>query len=428
MTRAKTLRANRRQFLAGSIGAGLSVPMINFLPKQILSASAPEDNILIVFQLRGGNDFLNNLIMAGHAKYQAARPQLKIPTTKAIRLQSTSPLYLHPALKPFKTFYDKGDLALLPGTGYSNPNYSHFRSLDIKASFDPTATNAYRGWIAEYLKKGYTGAYSIPAINLESRLNRMFVGRPVPTFTNPATFQFRSDPWTRVDQKLEAALLESNAKALRPGASPNLDFSAKAIGSTPSDVTLIQSTGANWKPQSTKWPTGNSRETLVTRYLQYCARYIISGLKTQIYLFSLGGWDTHANQVLSTNSALGSHADLLGAVAKGIEAFFDELTLAKQQNRAVVYVTSEFGRRGGENANLGCDHGAAGISYFVGPRVKGGVHSAYPDWNKATTPYSRYNFMNTVDFRSELATIIEKYWLADHTKVLGARFPLLPIF
>ena len=431
-----TKHTTRRSFLKGSLaggsilagGAGLTLPNLNLLGKKQLAAAAPEDQILVVFQLRGGNDAWNNLFPAKHPTFQAARQQLAIPAAKAIQLQANSDLYLHPALAPLKKRFDAGEVAMLPGVGYPNPNYSHFRSLDIVAAFDPNAATAYRGWLAEYLKHGYTGGYSIPAIDFESRLNRMFVGRPVPTFTNPAAFRFNFDTTTSVDDQVEAALLESNAKVLRVGAGHELDFTAKAFANAPADAKLIQATGASWSPKSTLWPSANNRDTSVTRYLQYCARFIIGGLKTQIYLFSLGGWDTHANQVQNGTPELGTHADLVGAVAKGIDAFFDELKLAGQDKRATVYVCSEFGRRAGENANLGSDHGAAGISYVVGPQVKGGLHSTYPDWSKVTTPYNRANIQYTVDFRSVYATIIEKYWGIDHSKVLGQKFPLLGFF
>jgi uncharacterized protein (DUF1501 family) len=85
--------------------------------------------------------------------------------------------------------FDAGDVAILPGVGYPNPNYSHFRSLDILAAFDPGAATAYRGWLAEYLKKGYTGGYSIPAIDFESRLNRVFTGRPRADLYQPVRVQ-----------------------------------------------------------------------------------------------------------------------------------------------------------------------------------------------------------------------------------------------
>ncbi|PIE22281.1 MAG: hypothetical protein CSA62_13320 [Planctomycetota bacterium] len=428
MTPHSTRRSFLKSSLAGGLGAGLTLPNLNLLGKKQLAAAAPEDQILIVFQLRGGNDAWNNLFPAKHSTFRAARSQLAIPVSKAIQLKANSDLYLHPALAPLKKRFDAGEVAMLPGVGYPNPNYSHFRSLDIVAAFDPKAATAYRGWLAEYLKHGYTGSYAIPAIDFESRLNRMFVGRPVPTFTKPSAFKFRFDPATPVDDQVEAALLESNAKVLRAGAGAELDFTTKAVASAPADANLIQATGANWSPKSSLWPSANRRDRHVTRYLQYCARYIISGLKTQVYLFSLGGFDTHANQVANGSPEQGNHADLLGAMAQGIDAFFDELKRAGQEKRAVVYVCSEFGRRAGENANLGSDHGAAGISYLVGPQVKGGVHSPYPDWSKVSKPYNRANIQYTVDFRSVYATIIEKYWKVDHSKVLGQKFPLLGLF
>ncbi len=413
----------RREILAGGLGAGLALPFVKgrLAPKWMAAAGGTED-VLVVFQLRGGNDFVQNLFHPDEPKYAAARPKLKIPKTKAIQLQANGALYLNPNLAAFKALFDAGDLAIVQGVGYPNPNFSHFRSLDIWATADPTATSAYSGWLGRYLTKAYTGGYTIPAMDFEGKLNRWFIGRPVPTFTNPARFQFLPDYATPFDRKLELALLEANAKVLRPTADPNLKFVADAIGKTPGDASLIKNTGVNYKPLVT-YPSANTTERKVSQMLQSAARYITGGLRTHIYLMSLGGFDNHANEISSTDPTQGNLATLLKAMSAGIKAFLDDLKKQGVTRKVVVMVFSEFGRRVGENGNLGTDHGAAGVTYFAGTPVKGGLYGAYPDWTKYSGPrWNRVNFQYTTDFRAVYATVLEKYWLVNSALVLGKRW------
>ncbi len=417
------METTRRELLAGGLGAGLALPLVRggLAPSWMTAGSGTED-ILVILQLRGGNDFIHNLFHPDEPKYAAARPTLKIPKTKAIQLQTNGALYLNPNLAAFKALFDAGDLAIIPGVGYPNPNFSHFRSLDIWATADPTATSAYSGWLARYLQKAYTGGFGVPAMDFESSLNRWFTGNPVPTFTSISTFQFLPDPATSFDRKLEIALLESNAKALRPLAGPNLKFVANAVGKTPGDVGLIQKTGANYKPLVT-YPSANSKERAVSKYLQMAARYITGGLRTHLYQMSIGGFDNHANEVTSTDPTAGTLNELLAAVSKGVKAFLDDLKKQGVTRKVVVMVFSEFGRRVGENGNLGTDHGAAGITYVAGTPVKGGLHGAYPDWTKYSGPaWNRVNFAYTTDFRSVYATFLERYWLVNSALVLGKKW------
>lgn len=435
-----TLRPSRRDFIAGGVGAGLSLPLLGDLaPHWLSAANAGWDQKLVILQLNGGNDWINNLVNPDESVYQAARPQLALPKAKMIQLNTTDPHYLHPRLAAFKTLYDQGRLALFPGYGYKVPNLSHFRSMDIMAEGDETARNVRAGWLGEVLSKVYTGAAQIEALNIENRLNRHFIGHPVPVLqpNSLSTFAFSTDSATRaVDGDVELALLESNAKVLRPTAIPNLRFLADAIGQAPSDSLILQTAGGSYTPKAT-YPSATTQDRYVRDRLQFVARYIVGGLQTPIYMTSLGGWDTHANEVDATDNTLGNHADLLGAVADNVKAFLDDLKAWSKDSNVTVLVQSEFGRRVGENGNLGCDHGFAGIAYLAGATIKNaGVRTTFPDWSKVSTPYNRAHFQYTTmldkvtpnHFLSMYATLIEKLWGADSTKVLGAQWPLHDVF
>ncbi len=435
MTLKRTnLNPSRRQFIAGGVGAGLAVPLVRGLaprglaPRWMQAASGASQKVVYII-LAGGNDAINNMVNPDEPKYAAARPNIKLPKSKMVRLDNSLPYYLHPALQPFKALYDLGELVVLPGIGYPKPNFSHFRAMDIWAAADPATSALRSGWLANFLNKVYAGADPVKAIDIEGRLNRVLVGFPAPVFRNPAQFSLRTDPPRFInDDALELSTIDANAKVLRPTAHPNLAFLASSLGRIRADSALLTSTGSNYTPKAT-YSTTTARARLVASQLQLAARYIVGGLTTPLYVASVGGWDLHANGVLASDSTLGTHHDQLAAVADNVKAFLDDLKAWGKANDVTVVVTSEFGRRVGENGNLGTDHGHAGIAYVAGKTIKsGGVKSPYMDWSKAKAPYNRSNFLHTVDFRRLYATLLDDLWKVDSTKVLGKKFASLGIF
>lgn len=419
-----TFRPTRRDVLAGGLGAGAAYPVLSSsLAPRWLQAAGMGYKKLVVVQLAGANDWINNVVNPDEPNYARARPTLALNKSTMVRVDASMPYYFHPALLPFKRLLDKGQLAMLPGIGYPTPNYSHFRSMDIWAEADPAARTLSEGWMASFLKNAYVGTDAIRAIDIETRLNRIFAGYPVPVLRDAAAFSFGVDRFTTLDRQTELAKIESNAKALRAAPNSSLKFLVDAVGQVPSDARLLSTTGASYTPRAT-YVTNTTAAARLASDLRLAARYITGGLSTPIYQVSIGGWDTHANQITSASSRLtGRHNDLLRATAGNIEAFLSDLEAWGKADDVLVMVWSEFGRRVGENGNLGCDHGAAGIAYLAGkPVKKAGFASPFPDWSKVTTPYNRYNFMHTVDFRRLYATILEDYWGVDSAKVLGQKW------
>ncbi|MHC4710734.1 MAG: DUF1501 domain-containing protein, partial [Planctomycetota bacterium] len=111
----------------------------------------PEDRILVVVQLGGGNDGLNTVIPYSSRRYYNARPGLAVPAPgdrsgrrSAIQLDQGRGIGLHPAMTGFKELIDNGVAGIVQGVGYPNPNRSHFTSMDIWQTAD-TSAKGY-GW------------------------------------------------------------------------------------------------------------------------------------------------------------------------------------------------------------------------------------------------------------------------------------------
>ena len=98
------------------------------------------------------------------------------------------------------------------------------------------------------------------------------------------------------------------------------------------------------------------------------------------------------------------HAPLLEELSASLRAFLDDLAAARLADRVLVLVFSEFGRRVAENGSKGTDHGTAGPVLLAGPRVRPGLHGAYP----SLTDLVDGDLKMTVDFRRVYATVLER--------------------
>src|ERR1041385_8312798 len=132
----------RREFLRTTVlGSALSWTVPTFLANTFsaLQADAADKStqiitgkdaqILVVLQMAGGNDGLNTVVPFANDFYHKARPRIGIKGDDVLKLDDN--VGLHPALTGFKSLFDAGQLGVVQGVGYPNPNRSHFRSTDI---------------------------------------------------------------------------------------------------------------------------------------------------------------------------------------------------------------------------------------------------------------------------------------------------------
>ncbi len=137
---------SRRRFLQSSLLAlAPTVPV--FVARTALSAETGKDQrVLVVVQLDGGNDALNTIIPHANPNYARLRPKLAIAGKNVVKV--TDEIGLHPSLRPLDKLLQAGQLGVLPGVGYPNPNRSHFESMAIwhTARFDKEDRTSY-GWI-----------------------------------------------------------------------------------------------------------------------------------------------------------------------------------------------------------------------------------------------------------------------------------------
>src|SRR3954471_4099451 len=117
---------NRREFLK-STGAASAIAVVPRLA--VAGPSIDYSNLLILVELKGGNDGLNTVIPYAATEYYRLRPRLAIAREQVLQLDAVTAL--HPSLQPLMSLWEGRELAIVQGLGYPDPNLSHFRSIEI---------------------------------------------------------------------------------------------------------------------------------------------------------------------------------------------------------------------------------------------------------------------------------------------------------
>lgn len=347
----------------------------------MLAQLPPEsDRALVIIQLFGGNDGLNTLIPADDDEYYRLRPAVNVP--KALAWNGLGDVYLHPALRTgahngIAAMLEVGNLAIVQGVGYDNPNLSHFRSTDIWLSGINESDPSVRldtGWIGRYLEHRYPNfPASLPddplAIQFDgfSLLLRGADGKKMGIEVNDPTAQQGVDS------------LADELDPLSPGTPYLNEYAfiadiAQRSNKYAERVRLAYEAGL---PQLRGAYTGGSS---LGEQMKAVAAMIAGGLQTKVYVVSMGGFDTHFNQQSNDSGTLtGAHPLLLSRLSTAISEFQYDMIRLGQADRVVGMTISEFGRRAQENGSRGTDHGAASVQFVFGTQVNSAVFGETPD-------------------------------------------------
>lgn len=408
----------RRTFLKKSLklaAVGVTVP--TFLSRTALAMSdpaeipllqsrpgVPDERILVVVQLSGGNDGLNTVIPYSNDRYYALRPTLGIAREKILTLDDD--LGLHPAMSAMKDLYEDGLLSVVQGVGYPNPDRSHFRSMEIWQS---GVVQGYErtGWIGRLFDHACSNAHLANcsptlAVNIGNSLNpALFSESNIGVaLENPKRF-------CRMAKLCEPSQLSRDIASEHES---NLDFLRRTALNAYTGAQKIKKSIRQTQRQ-TAYPNNRFGQGL-----KLIAAMIAGGLDTRVYYISLSGFDTHSNQSKK-------HSRLLRSLSEGIAAFQRDLGNLGQADRVLGVTFSEFGRRVAENGSLGTDHGQAAPMFLFGKPLKAGLFGQEPDLENLSDGDVEFS----VDFRSVYATVLEDWLKADSTAILGKSFPKIDI-
>jgi uncharacterized protein (DUF1501 family) len=357
---------NRREFLS-TVGAGIALGLPHLAAAaQVVGrrrSAAPRvaqtDGLVILIELNGGNDGLNTVVPFNDPAYYRLRPTLALRREQVIQLDDRTGL--NPALLPLVPSWQRGELAIVQGLGYPQPNLSHFRSIEICNTASHADQYLREGWLACAIRQR--------AESQSAALGSLLIGSVEPG-------PLASGTWS------------ANPPLMREASSLATIFPDDGFGV--SVETAMRTLAASTSVGGTA-----AREPRIAAIR-----------------LTLNGFDTHHNQPRR-------HAALLAQLARGCASLRSALIELGRWDDTLVMTCSDFGRRPRENDANGTEHGSSAPHFVMGGRVRGGLHGAPPalaqlDGNGNPAP--------GVDFRQLYATVLGGWWGLDATALLRQRF------
>jgi uncharacterized protein (DUF1501 family) len=397
---------DRRTFLLRSAGAALSVYGVSMLsPRQFeegiaqaQAAAGPNQPVLVSIFMEGGWDALSVLAPVKEAKYKELRPELGLAEGAGRVFTEDENLMWHPAATGLAELHDEGKVTAFPAIGYEPADESHFTSrhywevgqLDVKAR---------TGWMGRYLDIAGDPANPLQGLSLDYSLapGLATATMPVAAVSSPADYTMWanglgepvSGPALETFGALGAISAPSPAYAQARNASYDTSL---VLDSMASFVKSEEETGD--KPSVT-YPAGDFAERLAA-----LAAMLNAGMPIKCAsLNAVGSYDTHSGETatLATN---------LGQTVTALVAFQRDLEARKLDQRVLIQLWSEFGRRPRENGS-GTDHGAGGAAFLIGSRASGKMVGEFPGLTKLDV---NENVLPTSDFRAMYCSLLEQWF------------------
>lgn len=377
--------ASRRAFLQGIGLSMLSPALVSAAPfllpsseatsgqRQIAAARPP---LLILLELKGGNDGLNTWVPFGDPAYAALRPRLALTKEQVIPVTDT--FGLHTALAPLLPLWTQKEMAILQGVGYPDPNLSHFRSIEIWETASKSQEYLAEGWLARALQAQLApSTWLSDGVILNSPEIGPLLGGKLRVLNLSKLNQFAR-----------------NKMAFSPQVMPTRNPALAHLLQTEAEIQHAMQEIQQLKPISFAFPKSALGQSLAT-----LTQLLANELQFHVAKVTLNGFDTHRQQA-------GTHQRLLTDLAEGLVAFKTACVQMGIWQRLLIVTYSEFGRRPAENGSQGTDHGTANVHFAFGGAVKGGLYGTPP----SLTQLKQGNLVHTLDFRSIYVTILEKWF------------------
>lgn len=390
---------DRRTLLRASLvcGVGSLVPaLVPARPR----ARGPvrRERTLVLVQLTGGNDGLSLVAPYEHDAYHRARPTLGLGRDDVLPLADG--LGLHGELRALGDRWNAGELAIVQGVGYPNPNRSHFQSFEIWHTANPRGRASGDGWV------GRMAAHLWPRhepnrivhVGTEQPYSLHSRTHPAVSFVTPNAYRWAGD------EHEHAAYEAAGREPRKGGGSELVERLRQTLRDSQRSSTAIRAAAVRYRP------TADYPDEAFGWALRDIAALIASDVESRVFSVELGSFDTHRDQPRR-------YERLLRTLDRGLGAFLSDLEAHENGRECLVLVFSEFGRRVAENGSRGTDHGTAGPVLALGPQVVGGLHGAHPSLEEL----DEGDLIHTTDFRSVYATAIERWFGGDAAAVLGQR-------
>jgi uncharacterized protein (DUF1501 family) len=398
---------DRRAFLLRSAGAVLSVYGAGMLDPRhfeegIAQASAANSDqpVLVSIYMEGGWDALSVLAPVKEARYHELRPTLGLAEGAGQTFTEDPTLMWHPKAGGLAELHEEGKVTVFPAIGYDPPDESHFTSRHYW-EVGELDTETRTGWIGRFLDATGEPGNPLQGLSLDYSLAPALATAkmPVAAVSSPVGYDF----WAYgLDEPLTAPTLETFG-ALGALAAPSPALEQARGASLDTSIVLNQMApfvGPEGKPTYTSPVTYPTAGGEFPERLAALAAMLAAGLPIKCAsLNAVGGYDTHSDEAttLSTN---------LEQTVASVLAFQRDLEARKLDERVLIELWSEFGRRPQENGS-GTDHGAGGVAFLIGTRAAGRMVGEFPGLG---TLDENENLRNTSDFRSLYCSLLEQWF------------------
>ncbi len=370
--------------------------------------STNRERSVVVIELQGGNDALNTVIPYNNPLYYDFRSNVGIPEGEVLHLDGE--VGLNPNLAPIKHLWDQGNIAVINGVGYPNPNRSHFRSRDVWYTCESEKIGA-EGWLGAAIRDlDARGENVLTGVNFGRGLPRAMVckGVPVASVANLETYGLMPDIQ---DEKSRQYALEAFSRIYGP--TETKDVVAQVLSETGSNALK----GADRLRSAPDLYSSSVEyaDTPISQSLRNMAQVMSADLGTRFYYTMHGSFDTHSNE-------LPAHAKLWTDVSTAVADFTSDLEEHGMLDDTLILVFSEFGRRIRDNGT-GTDHGSGGVAFVIGGGVNGGLYGEYPSLRPEDHSEGDMHF--TTDFRSAYATILDRWLELDPDPIVRGQYEQL---
>ena len=362
--------------------------------------AASDYKALVCVFLYGGVDG-NSLVIptdaAGYAQYSSVRTAasgINIAQNSLQAIQPTSsptPYGLHPSLGALKTLFDQKKMAVLANVGtllqpITKADYSAGRNRPANlyshsdqqsewqaGVYDQVSRTGWGGRLADRIVT-MNGNIAFPVVTSTAGTT-LFMngnGRNPLSIPTSGTFGLQGYTTNNAANAARRAALQQLLDMDRDNLFVNgaSDVAANAIELSATVGPIIANTASSVQSNFTGQNSSIAQQLLAVAKLIEARATI--GIKRQIFFVSIGGFDTHTNEINTLQN-------LLGQLSPALKSFYDATVKLGVADNVTTFTLSDFGRTFKPAAGQGSDHAWGNHQFIIGGAVKGGTfYGTYP--------------------------------------------------
>ena len=397
---------NRREFLlrAGALTAGglasRLAPISRLgLANGATAQAASDYKALVCVFLYGGVDG-NNLVVpidsATYAQYAAVRTVasgVNLTQSELLPIQpgGTGPYGLHPELSDIHPLFAAGKLAILANVGPLNEpttkaNYFAARPANLFSHSDQqnqwqssvSSGESGTGWGGRVADAVASQNASFPVVTSTAGTTLFMSGKSstpltIPTTGGLALSGFNGGAAANARLAAMQAILAADRENTYVNAAAGITTQALSLSRVVNPILTAtnSSVQAHFAGQSSS----------ISQQLLQVAKLIEArgqtGARRQVFFVSLGGFDTHSNELATLTT-------LLGQLSPALRSFYDATVQLGVASNVTTFTLSDFGRTFQPASGAGTDHAWGTHPFILGGAVRGAaMYGRYPTLARA---------------------------------------------